>query len=132
MHSFEGIEAHETRRVYETGEIEWTLPGLTSFDGRQREAGGGVTKQRYTEKGEEGEEVEGWRGRCTRVESWKIKSVQFPGDTLSDLATPFFLSFFLSFFSVSFCCSLVDERKRRKFLSRDFEYLADEKRILTI
>lgn len=64
------------------------------------------------------------------VESWKIKSVQFPGDTLSDLATPFFLSFFLSF--LFRFVTLVDERKGRKFLSRDFEYLADEKRILTI
>lgn len=80
--------------------------------------------------------MEGWRGHYTwsvgLVESWKIKSVQFPGDTLSDLATPFFLSFLLSLFLFCF----VDRRRREKgekiFIleSRDFEYLADKKRIL--
>lgn len=49
LHSFEGIEAHETRRVYERGNrMDFPVVELTSFDGRQREAGGGVTKQRYT------------------------------------------------------------------------------------
>lgn len=78
--------------------------------------------------------MEGWRGHYTwsvgLVESWKIKSVQFPGDTLSDLATPFFLSFFLYFFSVLLQTSTEKGEKIFILESRDFEYLADKKRIL--
>lgn len=110
--------------------MDFPVLGLTSFDGRQREAGGGVTKQRYTRG--KGGKVEGWRGHYTwsvgLVESWKIKSVQFPGDTLSDLATPV----------LSFLFRRYTRRRREKeekisiLESRDFEYLADKKRILTI
>ena len=112
LHSFEGIEAHETRRVYETGEIEWTLPGLTSFDGRQREAGGGVTKQRYT-RGKGGGGGGGGRVERTlytgRIVENKKRPISWGYLVGSGYAV---LSFFLSFFL--FCFVLLFTRRREK------------------